>query len=285
MNRHGYIGRKVHTPELKEKPAIIIVSFGTSSRSEAVLDLFTTALEQRWPEHRIFHAFTSAVIRRKSGNPSLHEALAHAEAENFRRVVIQPLQIFPGTEYQQIVETCEFFPGLRSFLGETLMHRWNYIEEVLKVLEQEFLPPSVGLNLLALHGTPLAADPANIVYLGLERLIHRRYSNVCTASLEGTPDFTGLRNELVRDNAAGKFNELRIIPLLYFAGQHAEDDLMGEGETSWKSQLTAIGFDDVTCLTTTLAGSDYYKGLGYYPEIIEFFLQRLARAMGLAERY
>jgi sirohydrochlorin cobaltochelatase len=55
------------------------------------------------------------------------------------------------------------------------------------VLEEDFLAPETGTNLLALHGTPLAADPVNIVYLGLERLVADLYPNVLAASIEGVP--------------------------------------------------------------------------------------------------
>lgn len=284
MNRHGYIGRKVRQPRIQKQPALVIVTFGSTNRGAAALESFRQAITETYPEHRIFWAYTSAVIRKKTGNPSLHEALAQAEAENFRKVVVQPLYVFPGTEYQQIEETCEFFPGLRIFLGETLMHRWQFIEETIGILEKEFLSNREGLNLLVLHGTPLAADPVNIVYLGLDRFLRDRYDNVRAATVEGVPDFEGVKQVLIRTKAPERWPRIQMIPLLFLAGIHAEDDLMGEDE-SWKTELEAAGFQDVSCLTTVQNGEEYFKGLGYYPEVVKCYLKRLKRVISLSEVY
>ncbi len=285
MNRDGYIGRKFRQPELQKEAAIIILSFGTTTKNAGTLTLFKEKLAENYPQRRVFWAYTSAVIRKKTGNPSLHQALAQAEAENFRKVIVQPLHVFPGTEYQQVEETCAFFPGLRVFLGETLMHRWHYIEEVLEIVAKEFLPPDEGLNLLVLHGTPLAADPANIVYLGLDRLLGDRYHNVRTAAIEGIPDFQGLKQVLVSSQSPQRWPRVRMIPLFFMAGIHVEDDLMGNDDESWKSELQAVGFKEVSCLTTVQDGEQYFKGLGYYPEIVECYLHRLQRAIYLSETH
>ncbi len=284
MNQHGYIGRKVRQPRLQDKAAIIILTFGTTTRGAAALALFEKKVAEEYPEHHIFWAYTSAVIRKKTGKPSLHEALAQAEAANFRKVVVQPLHVFPGTEYQQVEETCHFFPGLRVFLGETLMHRWSYIEESIEIVKKEFLPADKGLNILVLHGTPLAADPVNIIYLGLDRFLRDRYENVCAATIEGIPDFEGLKQVLLRQQAQKRWSRVRLVPLLFLAGIHAEDDLMGEKE-SWKNDLKTLGFTKVECVTVEQNGEKYFKGLGYYPEIVECYLNRLKRTMQLAKRY
>ncbi len=284
MNKYGYIGRKVRQPNLQQQAAIIILTFGTTTRGAAALDNFKKRVCQCYPQHRIFWAYTSAIIRKKTGNPSLHEALAQAEAENFRKVVVQPLHVFPGTEYQQIEETCHFFPGLRVFLGETLLHRWEQIEEVTSIMEKEFLSEREGLNLLVLHGTPLAADPVNIIYLGLDRFMRDRYENVFVATIEGIPNFQGVIQVLRRSQASKRWAKIQLIPMLFLAGIHAEDDLMGD-ENSWKNQLISIGFREVQCLTTIQNGEKYFKGLGYYPEIVECCIHRLQRAIELSEIY
>jgi len=270
-------------PKLKEKPAIIITAFGTSSRAKAPLEIFENALVKQFPEHDIFWAYSSEIIRRKMGLPSLQETLARVEAAGFRRAVVQPLHIFPGTEYQQMAETCEYFPGLRVFLSETLLHRWDFIKETLSVVEQEFLSPEEGFNLLALHGTPLAIDPANIVYLGLERMVADRYSNVLAVSIEGIPDHDAVLAGIRRRNLRDLYKKVKIIPMMYLAGRHAEGDLMGE-EGSWCSALKGMGFT-VECPMVTYNDAEYFKGLAYYPEVISAFLERLNRTLALANYY
>jgi sirohydrochlorin cobaltochelatase len=283
MHQHGYIGRKMRLPQLKEKPAIVIAAFGSSSRAKMALEIFKKGLEQEFPEYETFWAYTSEILRRKIGLPSLQETLAQVEAAGFRRAVVQPLHIFPGTEYQQMAETCEYFPGLRVLLSETLLHRWDFIKEIMDVVKQEFLPQEEGLNLLALHGTPLSADPVNTVYLCLERLVRDLYPNVLAASIEGVPDHEAVLARIKRQNLADQYQKVKIIPMMYLAGLHAEEDLMGE-ENSWRSSLENMGFA-VDCPMVVHENQNWFKGLAWYPEMREFFIARLERALTLSRFY
>jgi sirohydrochlorin cobaltochelatase len=283
MHPHGYIGRKMRLPELKRDPAIVIAAFGSTSRAKAALERFMETLSQQHPEEQVYWAYTSEIIRKKLGLPSLQETLARVEADGYRKAVVQPLHIFPGTEYQQLAETSAYFPGLRVFLGETLLHRWDFVKEILAALEPEFLPAEEGCNLLALHGTPLAADPVNIVYLGLERLVADHYPNVLAAAIEGVPDHEAVFSRIERDKLAAKYKRIRIIPMMYFAGLHAEEDLMG-AEDSWRSALEALGFA-VECPTVHTEGRANYQGLADYPAVIRAFMGRLERSLTLAKHY
>lgn len=283
MHQHGYIGRKMRIPKLKNKPAIIIAAFGTSSRAIAPLELFQTAVEKQFPEYEVFWAYTSEIICRKLTLPTVKEMLARVEAAGFRKVVVQPLHIFPGTEYQQLAETCEYFPGLRVVLSETLFHRWDFVKASLEVIEKDFLSADQGLNILALHGTPLTADPVNIVYLGLEKLLTDRYPNVRAASIEGIPDHEAVLTKIERDRLADKYKAARIIPVMYFAGMHAEKDLMA-AKSSWRTRLEKMGFT-VDCPMIEQEGKNFYKGLAYYPELVSFFMDRLQRSLKLARLY
>jgi sirohydrochlorin cobaltochelatase len=273
----------MHLPILKENPAIVIAAFGSTTSARSALDIFEARLTDRFPDHDIFWAYTSEIIRNKTGLPSLQETLARVEAQGFRKAVVQPLHVFPGTEYRQMEETCVYFPGLRVFMGETLFHRWPFVRQVLAVLEQEFLLPEQGVNLLALHGTPLAADPVNIVYLGLENLVRDRYPNVLAAAIEGIPDHEAVFHRMKQQGLADRFKQVRIIPMMYFAGMHARDDLMGP-EDSWRTFLETMGFS-VDCPMVPHGQRPLFKGLAHYPEVIGFLMERLERALTLAACY
>jgi sirohydrochlorin cobaltochelatase len=283
MHQHGYIGRKLRLPKLQEKPAIVVTVFGSSNRAKPALDRFSEQFDQEFSDYERYWAYTSEIIRRKSGLPGLHETLARVEAAGYRKVVVQPLHIFPGTEYQQMAETCAYFPGLRVFLSETLLHRWAFVKETLAVVEQDFLAPAEGLNLLAVHGTPLAADPVNIIYLGLERLVADLYPNVLVASVEGVPDHQSVLTRIRCQGLAERFHRVRIIPMMFFAGRHAENDLMGESG-SWRAALADMGLA-VECSMAGGNDGGSFKGLAWYPEILTFFMERLRRALTLAKHY
>jgi len=279
MDKYSYIGRKKRVRALKEEPAVVIAAFGSRSRGKIALEIFDEALKKELPGRKIFWAFTSHIIREKTGSPGLAETLAQVESQGYRKAVVQPLHVFPGTEYQELLETCNYFPGLRVIAGETLFHRWSYMLDVLEIMEQEFI--SDGLNLLAAHGTPFAASPANTIYLGLEGLL-KKYTNVLLATVEGVPDKNVVLKNITRNYS--KYKKVKIIPMMYLAGIHVEDDLMGEGEESWKCELQNMGFE-VECSSTLHNGEEFPKGLGFYKEINQFFIDRLMRTLELEKYY
>ena len=270
-------------PKLQLDPAIIIAAFGSTNKNRAVLEEFQQELEQRFPAHAIYWGYTSEIIRKKLNLPSLQQTLAQVEYNGFRKAVVQPIHVFPGTEYTQLAETCEYFPGMNVFLSETLLHRWDFIKEILEIIEPEFLPPEQGLNLIALHGTPLAADPVNIVYMGVDSLLRTRYPNVLAATVEGVPDHEAVLAKIERDNLADRYKRVKIIPLMYYAGIHVDDDLMGEKD-SWRSTLEKMGFS-VECPQIKLEGETRFKGLAHYPGVNQGFLDRLERTLQLAKYY
>jgi sirohydrochlorin cobaltochelatase len=282
MHQYGYIGRKMRQPRLQEKPAIIIAAFGSSSRAKEPLALFSERFRKEFPDEEPYWAFTSDIIRKKSNLPGLQETLAKVEAAGYRKAIVQPLHVFPGTEYQQMAEICSFFPGIRVFLSETLFHRWDFIRQTLAVLEEDFISPDIGINLLALHGTPLAADPVNIVYLGLEKLVSDLYPHVLAASIEGVPNHEALLARIGRQGGAKRFARVRIIPMMYFAGMHVEHDLMGD-TGSWRSALEEMGI--IVDGVTADDGTGFFKGLAHYPQVLSFLMERLQRTLRLADLY
>ncbi len=284
MDKYGYIGRKMRLPRLEERPAIVIAAFGTSTRAGAGIEKFNQRLQERFSEYELFQAYTSDIIRRKMNLPGLRETLSSLESRGYRKAVVQPLHIFPGTEYTQLVETCTSFPGLRIIVGETLMHRWQFVKQVLTIIEREFLPDQQGINILALHGSPLAAEPVNTLYLGLEQMVRGLYPNVFAASVEGVPDVDALLARLSRMRQAVSGARARIIPVMFTAGLHVMDDLMGEDE-SWRTRLETMGFSPVDMPAVEHQGQEYYRGLCWYPEVSDMFAERLERSLELMRYY
>ncbi len=291
--RAGYY--QMRTQTLQEKPAIVVAAFGTSTRAQKTFDFLDKRLHEAFPGYEIRWAFTSEIIRekmnrfyQKKGLPkrllSLKEALAQLEALGYRKVVAQPLHVFPGLEYQKVLEICERFPGLRIVVGEPLFYRWENVEEVLEAVSRYFLPPAEGFNILVAHGTDVTTNGANITYLGLEWLLEKKYPNVVLGTMEGIPP-----GEVILERAR-KYpaKKVRFIPFMYVAGDHVMNDVMGEdledGEKSWKQILEEAG-KKTDIVTTTIGGQTYYKGLGMYPEVNEIFIRSIKRMLKIMELY
>jgi sirohydrochlorin cobaltochelatase len=272
-----------HREELKECPAIVLTAFGTTKRGRSVYDLLDASVRRAFKDHDVSWAYTSSIIREKTGKPGILQALASLEERGFTKVVVQPLMIFPGTEYTILSDTCRSFPGLKVIVGESLLHRWDFVSQVLDIVSKDFISPEQGINLLVAHGTPLSGDSANIVYLGLDTMLSMRYRNVSFCTVEGMPDSEGVLNMLQgrfsHAHAGNTTLKARILPFMYVSGLHVEEDLLGNHD-SYKTRLEQMGFN-VECPVVRHDGEEFYKGLGFYEAIRDSFLDRMRRALEL----
>lgn len=90
MRPNGYIGRKMRLPELKEKPAIVIASFGSTRRGKAALEIFRQRLEETFPDHKKFWAYTSEIIRKKMGFSVESSLIDHGGSNYFKGLADYP---------------------------------------------------------------------------------------------------------------------------------------------------------------------------------------------------
>jgi len=272
------------TRTLKERPAIVVAAFGTSTRAQVTYDIFDRQLRGAAPGYEVRWAFTSEVIRERVNErrtaegrtdllKSLSQTLADLEAEGFTEAVVQPLHIFPGEEYEEVLSVTSGFPGLRLEVGETLLQRWETLRHVVSVVSRDFLPPDEGCNVLVSHGTPSTHVGSNITYLGLERHLGRTYPNVFLGAVEGilSPE------DALRPASACAGRRVRFVSLMFVAGDHLMSDVMGDGD-SWKAAVEQAG-KKAEATTVEYEGETMYKGLGFYPEVNEVFIDSVRRAL------
>ena len=268
-----------------EKPIIVLAAFGTSPKGMVVYKLFEKELRQHLPGHKIYWALTSDKIRKRvnayyaqKGIPkriySLREVLAKLEAEGHRQIIVQPLLLLPGSEYQKILNICRNFSNLEIQVGKPLFYYWENVFEVLEIISKHFYTPEEGFNLVVGHGVNAASSSANNISMALQWELEQRYKNVRLATLEGVPSTeVGLKRAIEYPK-----KKVRLIPLLYSAGYHVTHDLMGKNssgeEKSWREILEKAG-KEVDIVTTKVDGKVYYKTLGFYPEINKIFIRNI----------
>lgn len=286
VNAHA---AQVLTSSRAALPAIVLTAFGTSTRASATYDKLEAEVKKAYPESRVEWAFTSEIIRErvnkkneKAGSPlrlkSLQQALSDLEAAGYRKVAVQPIHIFPGEEYEEVLAIVKNFPGLKIETGEALMQRWETMFRLVKALSADFLPPDQGCNVLVAHGTPMTNVGSNIAYMGLDRHLRLRYPNVWLGGVDGVAD----REDALGAAAKWPVKKVRFIPFMYVAGDHIMNDVMGEDGTSWneswKAQMEKAGFI-VEALTLKVGDKEYYKGLGFMDETTKVFLGEIARSL------
>lgn len=216
------------------KSAIIAVSFGTThSDAEAgCIAPVEDALRAAFPDRQVRRAWTARFIRAALERRGEHvdgvsEAIARLRAEGFSNIALASTHIIRGREYALAEAEAEGLPLSAPLLDGEDDLLW--MAELLDGIARE-----EGRTLLVMgHGTDHAA---NAVYAGLRQRLSPRVKLAC---VEGEYGLDGLWDAL--EAVPGK--RLTLMPLMLVAGDHAKNDLAGEGEDSWRSRLLARGFD------------------------------------------
>ncbi len=280
---------------IKSDPAIVITAFGTTTEANITFDFFEaqlrTVANKQLEGLKVVWAFTSEIIRERANKKfkkqgldkyyrSLPQVLADLEAEGYRKVVVQPIHIFAGQEYAEVVQTVKAFEslGLTIHLGNTLTHDWEDMFESLDILSKDFLSPNEGCNIIAIHGSPLTFVGATGSYIGLERYARAKYPNTFVGAMDGL-----LTAEQALHQAANcSPKRVRFIPYLFIAGDHIMNDVMSdatdEEELSWAAQLNQKGIKTET-IYANYNGKQFYKGLGFNNEVTKIFVNSLLEAL------
>lgn len=245
---------------------ILIANFGTSHRDswEKTYGAIARDVRERWPGIPVYEAVTSGIIRRKLVKDGIEaedvpEALRRMAKDGVTRALVLPTFVIWGIEYHRLLEGCKeaapLFEELRA--APPLLDRPASLEAAAKAVlaRQGPLPEGTALVLLG-HGTDHRGDFA---YPALEAAFRGLgHKNVLVGTVEGY-----LGQESARERLAELRPERVILrPFLITAGDHAKNDMAGEGEGSWKSVLTREGYQ-VECVL---------EGLGEIPGIREMFL-------------
>ena len=98
------------------------------------------------------------------------------------------------------------------------------------------------------HGT---SHTAKVSYSQMAAQMEKLgYDNVFIGTVEGEPEETACENVIAAVKEAG-YTKVILRPLMVVAGDHANNDMAGDDDDSWKSQFKAAGYE-VTCLVRGL---------------------------------
>ena len=251
---------------------ILVVSFGTSHMDtmEKTITVIEREIARRFPEWRVYRAFTSRMIVRKLKRTenmeidTVEEALKRMAADGISEVIVQPTHIINGIENDRMMEDLMEHMSLfnRIRVGKPLLSSVDdYKKAIHGVMSEVGLETGEMLVLMG-HGTD---HHANSAYPTLEytfqALDHKQV-------LLGTVDsFQQLKNVMAKLEIAEK-KKVALMPFMLVAGDHAKNDMAGE-EDSWKSELEDAGYEVRVIM----------KGLGEFEGIRKIFLEHIEEAM------
>ncbi len=253
-----------------EKPAtdstdkvLLVVSFGTSYNDNRDLSIggVEKALQNAYPDYEVRRAFTSQIIIDKLKErdsleiDNVTEAMDRLVADGVKEVVIQPTHVMSGYEYDDVVnEVTPYKDKFESFkIGKTLLSSDADYEEAVSVITEETKSyDAEGTAIVFMgHGTE---HEANSTYAKLQQFVtDSGHSNYFIGTVEATPSLDDVV-ALVKESGAKK---VVLLPFMIVAGDHANNDMAGDEDDSWKTTFESEGFETEAVL----------KGLGEYTGI------------------
>ncbi|MDR1148847.1 MAG: sirohydrochlorin cobaltochelatase [Spirochaetaceae bacterium] len=264
------------SPEGKSgKPVLLVVSFGTSFNESRTLTIgaIENALAAAYPDYEVRRAFTSQiiidVIKKREGEKinNVTEAMRQLVKDGVKDIVVQSTHLMDGIEYHQMVDEIKPFEKRFNSIryGKPLLSSDTDYDDLIKSLiaeTQQYNTPDAAIAYMG-HGTE--ADSNKDYEILAQKLVDQGYKNYLIGTVEAEPT---LDDVIDQANALG-VKKLTLLPLMIVAGDHANNDMAGDEEDSWKSILEGKGFSVTTVL----------KGLGQYSGVQQIFVGHVSDAL------
>ena len=258
------------------KKAILAVSFGTTYHDtlEKTIGAIEADLAAAFPDRTLRRAFTSGMIIRRLKErdglaiDNVTEALERLAAEGYEDVVLQSTHVMNGDERDKMMAQASPFASrfARFAIGAPLLTETEDYFETARALMERLPRQQADTALVYMgHGT---GHYANAVYALLEYVLHDLgRTDIHIGTVEGYPGFAEVCRRL---EETPYVKNVTLLPLMVVAGDHANNDLAGDEEDSWRSLLTKRGYA-VRCVL---------EGLGENPALRAVFVRHTREAAG-----
>lgn len=276
---------------------LLVVSFGTSyndSRSEDIKGI-EDALQEAYPDWSVRRAFTAQIIinhiQSRDGEviDNMQQALDRAVENGVKNLVVQPTHLMHGAEYDEMLEVLEEYQNkfesaavAEPMLGE-VGDDAAVINEDKAAVAQAAADAAVkeagyeNMDAAAEDGTAFVflghgtSHTAKVSYSQMQtQMDELGYTNAFIGTVEGEPEETACEAVIDAVKEAG-YKKVVLRPLMVVAGDHANNDMAGSEEDSWKSMFEESGnFDSV---------ETQISGLGRIDAIQELFVEHTQAAI------
>ncbi len=246
-----------------------MVSFGTSYHDtrKKTIDAIEEAISEEFKDYELRRAYTSRIILgildKRDGIEidNVTEAMEKLVQEGYEKVLVQPTHVMSGDEYDGMMEDIKPFESdfLNISYGAPLLTGeldYECLVEILAEDTKEYNVPGTEILLMG-HGSE---HSANVVYRNLAEVFRRKgYENYHVGTVEAKPDYKDMEYE-IKQTASRR---VILQPLMIVAGDHANNDMAGADEDSWKCRLEAAGYEVICCV----------KGMGELEGVRQLFVE------------
>ncbi len=254
---------------------LLVVSFGTSFNDSRRLTIgaIEKALEDNIDDYAVRRGFTSQIIidhikkRDDVTIDNVTEALDRAVDNGVKNLVIQPTHLMNGLEYNDIVDEVAGYSDAfeKVAIGAPLLTSDEDFEKVMEAIVDATKQYDDGETAICFMGHGTEADSNEIYAKMQEKLTEAGYKNYFVGTVEATPSV----EDVLEDVKKGDYKKVVLRPLMIVAGDHANNDMAGDDDDSWKSVFEDAGYE-VECVV---------EGLGQLDAIQDLFVEHAKAAI------
>lgn len=262
--------------EAQQKTAILVVSFGTSYNDsrEATIGAIEESIAKAFPDYEVRRAFTSQIIidklKERDGLEidNVEEALDRAVADGITTLVVQPTHLMDGYEYTDLADALKDYEDKfdQVVLGDPLLTSDGDFDAVVKAIAEKTASYDNGETAICFMGHGTEADSNGIYAKMQDKLTEAGYENYYIGTVEAEPT---LDDVIAAINEKGTYKKVVLEPLMVVAGDHANNDMAGDEEDSWKTIITGEGYE-VECIL---------EGLGQISAIQDIYVAHTQAAV------
>ncbi len=256
--------------DVEDNTAILVVSFGTSYNDsrDVTIGAIEESIAKAFPEYEVRRAFTSQIIidklKERDGLEidNVEEALDRAEEDGIKKLVVQPTHLMDGYEYTDLADVLEDYQDQfdQVALGAPLLSSDADFDAAVKALTEKMESYDDGETAICFMGHGTEADSNGVYAKMQEKFKDAGYENYYIGTVEAEPT---LDDVLAMLKEKGTYKKVVLEPLMVVAGDHANNDMAGDEEDSWKTILEGEGYE-VECIL---------EGLGQIPEIRDIYVE------------
>ena len=231
---------------------LLVISFGTSYNDNRRLTVgaIEKAMQEAFPDYSVRRGFTSQIIidhiKDRDGEviDNVGEALDRAVANGVKTLVVQPTHLMNGFEYNDLVtELAEYSDAFeRVAIGEPLLTSDEDFQIVAQAIVDATAEYDDGQTAICFMGHGTEAE-SNGVYAKMQQVLtDGGHTNYFVGTVEAAPSL----DDVLAMVQEGGYTKVVLQPLMIVAGDHANNDMAGDEEGSWKAAFEAAGYEVTT---------------------------------------
>ncbi|MDO5547755.1 MAG: sirohydrochlorin cobaltochelatase [Eubacteriales bacterium] len=254
---------------------LLVLSFGTSYNDSRRLTIgaIESDLADAFPDFSVRRGFTANIIIDHVNDrdgiliDDVDAALNRAIDNGVKTLVVQPTHLMNGLEYDELSEQVAQYADAfdKVVFGDPLLTSDDDFARVEKAITEWTADYDDGETAICFMGHGTEAE-SNEVYQKMQDLLTEDgYENYFVGTVEAEPSL----EDVLAKVKEGDYKRVILEPLMVVAGDHANNDMAGDEEGTWKKTFEDEGYE-VECLL---------RGLGENEDIRQIYIDHAQAAI------